>query len=162
FSWWRSTRISISSEASDRNRGVATGRADIDRDDTGTNADEAQHLLRLAALIIGTTAVVRSGLLAIRAIRSDESGGKVCSAVAGWALRNTATLTPTATRRPFVTLFMILRDCGLIRAQTQQDRPKALASACRDSRASKRVDRSPRPSPDFLSNQRDQRQVRPP
>src|SRR5439155_705576 len=27
-------------------RGVATGRAEIDRDDTGTNAKEAQHLLR--------------------------------------------------------------------------------------------------------------------
>ena len=41
-------------------RGVATARAEIDRDDTGTNADEAQHLLRLTALIIG--AICRSAI----------------------------------------------------------------------------------------------------
>ena len=33
--------------------GVAAGRAEIERDDTGTNADEDQHLLRLAAQIVG-------------------------------------------------------------------------------------------------------------
>ena len=43
-------------------RGVATGRAEIERDDTGTNADEAQHLLRLAAQIVGAI-----GRAAIRA-----------------------------------------------------------------------------------------------
>ena len=35
-------------------RGVAAAGAEIERDDTGTNADEAQHLLRLAAQIVGT------------------------------------------------------------------------------------------------------------
>jgi hypothetical protein len=44
-------------------RGVAAGRAEIERDDTGTNADEAQHLLRLATLIIGAI-----GRRAIRAV----------------------------------------------------------------------------------------------
>ena len=33
-------------------RRVATGGAEIERDDTRTDADEAQHLLRLAAQII--------------------------------------------------------------------------------------------------------------
>jgi hypothetical protein len=42
--------------------GVAAGRAEIERDVTGTNADEAQHLLRLAAQI-----VVAIGAAAIRA-----------------------------------------------------------------------------------------------
>jgi len=44
---------SLSDRLGQQFRGVAAARAEIDRDDTGTNADEAQHLLRLAALIIG-------------------------------------------------------------------------------------------------------------
>src|SRR5215213_8029986 len=42
--------------------GVTAGRAEIEGDDTGTNADEAQHLLRLATQIVGTV-----GRAAIRA-----------------------------------------------------------------------------------------------
>src|SRR6478672_7341930 len=62
--------------------------------------------LRRSSLV--RSAAVRSELLTICAICSDESGGKLCSAVAGWALTNRATLAPTANRRPFVTLFMTL------------------------------------------------------
>ena len=35
-------------------RGVAAGRAEIERDDAGANADEGQHLLRLAPQIVST------------------------------------------------------------------------------------------------------------
>jgi len=56
------------------------------------NADETQRLLRLAAHIIGAISTVRSELVTIWAIFSDEIGGELCCAIAAWALRNRAAL----------------------------------------------------------------------
>src|SRR6185503_13834191 len=57
---------------------------------------------------LARSAAVRSELLTTWAICSDESGGELCCPVVAWLLRNRPALTPTATKRHFVLLFMLL------------------------------------------------------
>ena len=62
----------------------------------------------LRRLSLARSAAVRSEHLTIWAICSDESGGELCCAVVARPLRNRPALTPTATKRHFVLLFMVL------------------------------------------------------